>query len=72
MSFAPACPPELLANRPDVIAAEYALVNAFELTNVARADFYPALNLSATAGLQSLTLGNFSTLPPFLPPWLVA
>ncbi|MCP9234876.1 efflux transporter outer membrane subunit [Lewinella sp. JB7] len=52
-------PAQLLANRPDVAAAEYALVNAFELTNVARADFYPALRLSATAGLQSLTLGDF-------------
>ena len=52
-------PAQLLANRPDVIAAEYALVNAFQLTNVARADFYPALNLSATAGLQSLTLAKF-------------
>ncbi len=52
-------PAQLLANRPDVIAAEYGLINAFELSNVARADFYPALNLSATAGLQSLTLEKF-------------
>ncbi len=52
-------PAQLLANRPDVIAAEYALVNAFELTNVARADFYPSFTISATAGLQSLTLGKF-------------
>lgn len=47
-------PYELLANRPDVIAAEYALINSFELTNVARSDFYPALTLTATGGLQSL------------------
>ncbi len=52
-------PAQLLANRPDVIVAEYALINAFELTNVARADFYPALNISVTAGLQSLTLAKF-------------
>ena len=52
-------PAQLLANRPDVIAAEYALINAFELTNVARADFYPSLTLSATAGLQSLTFVDF-------------
>ena len=47
-------PAQLLANRPDVVAAEYALINAFELTNVARADFYPSFTFSATAGLQSL------------------
>ncbi|PPK88198.1 NodT family efflux transporter outer membrane factor (OMF) lipoprotein [Neolewinella xylanilytica] len=52
-------PAQLLANRPDVIAAEYGLINAFELVNVARADFYPSLTLSATVGLQSLTLGKF-------------
>ncbi|HDZ15529.1 MAG TPA: TolC family protein [Pricia sp.] len=48
-------PIQLLRNRPDVIAAEYSLVNAFELTNVARADFYPSLTLNATGGLQSLS-----------------
>lgn len=47
-------PVQLLANRPDVRAAEFALMNAFELTNVARANFYPSLNISATGGLQSL------------------
>ena len=52
-------PAELLANRPDLAAAELALVNAFELTNVARADFYPSLNLSVTAGLQSLRFADF-------------
>lgn len=49
-------PVQLLRNRPDVIAAEYNLVNAFELTNVAKANFYPSLTLSATGGLQSLEL----------------
>jgi len=49
-------PLQLLRNRPDVIAAEYNLVNAFELTNVAKSNFYPSLTLSATGGLQSLEL----------------
>ncbi len=49
-------PAQLLRNRPDVIAAEYRLVNAFELTNVARANFYPSITLSASGGLQSLDL----------------
>lgn len=49
-------PATLLRNRPDVIAAEYGLINAFELTNVARSQFYPSLTLTATGGLQSLEL----------------
>ncbi|MGC1240670.1 MAG: efflux transporter outer membrane subunit [Chryseosolibacter sp.] len=49
-------PLQLLRNRPDVIAAEFNLINAFELTNVAKSNFYPSLTLSATTGLQSLEL----------------
>ena len=51
-------PAQLLRNRPDVMAAEYNLVNAFELTNVARAGFYPSLSLSANGGFQSLELSE--------------
>ncbi len=47
-------PTLLLRNRPDVIVAEYAFVNNFELTNVALSNFYPSLTLSATGGFQSL------------------
>jgi NodT family efflux transporter outer membrane factor (OMF) lipoprotein len=47
-------PSLLLRNRPDVVAAEYRLIQAFELTNVARSNFYPALTLTATGGFQSL------------------
>jgi len=52
-------PAQLLANRPDVQEAEYAYRYAFELTNVARTAFYPALTISGSAGFSSLTLGNF-------------
>ena len=51
-------PIHLLRNRPDVIAAEYQLMNAFELTNIARSNFYPSLTLSATGGLQALDAGD--------------
>ena len=52
----------LLKNRPDVIAAEYGLINAFELTNVARSAFYPSLTVTAQGGLQSVDLKTwFST-----------
>lgn len=49
-------PATLLSNRPDVMAAEYALIQSFELTNVARSNFYPSLKLTATGGFQSLEL----------------
>lgn len=49
-------PLQLLSNRPDVLSAEYALINSFELTNVARSNFYPSLTLTANGGLQSLDL----------------
>ncbi|OBX26334.1 efflux transporter outer membrane subunit [Gelidibacter algens] len=49
-------PTTLLSNRPDVIAAEYNLIRAFELTNVARSNFYPSFTISATGGFQSLEL----------------
>ncbi|WP_026913799.1 efflux transporter outer membrane subunit [Christiangramia portivictoriae] len=51
-------PVQLLRNRPDVIAAEYNFVNAFELTNVAKSNFYPSLTLNATGGLQALDKGD--------------
>lgn len=52
----------LLSNRPDVIAAEYNLINKFELTNVARANFYPQFTITATGGLQSIDVSKwFST-----------
>lgn len=49
-------PARLLRNRPDVMAAEYALISDFELTNVANSSFYPSLTLTASGGLQSLEL----------------
>ncbi|WP_330443217.1 TolC family protein [Flavobacterium sp. C4GT6] len=49
----------LLSNRPDVVAAEYNLINKFELTNVARANFYPQFTITATGGLQSLEVDKW-------------
>lgn len=49
-------PAQLLANRPDVQAAELSFRQAFELTNVAKASFYPTLRLSAgSGGISALT-----------------
>ena len=52
-------PADLLTNRPDVLQAEYGLINAFELTNVAKSNFYPSLRLTAKGGFQSLELDNW-------------
>ncbi|MDA0178072.1 MULTISPECIES: efflux transporter outer membrane subunit [Mesoflavibacter] len=49
-------PATILRNRPDVMAAEFGLIQTFELTNVAKSNFYPSLTLSATSGLQSLDI----------------
>lgn len=55
-------PALLLSKRPDVIAAEYNLINTFELTNVARSNFYPSFKITATGGFQSIDLKEwFST-----------
>lgn len=47
---------QLLANRPDVFQAEYNLMQKLELTNAARASFYPSLRLTASGGLQALDI----------------
>lgn len=39
-------PAQLLAKRPDVQQAEFKFRSAFEMTNVARASFYPTITLS--------------------------
>ncbi len=54
-------PAQLLQNRPDVQAAEFALRSSLEDVNVARSFFYPALTLTATGGFSNLTLQDFFT-----------
>lgn len=51
-------PAQLLANRPDVMRAEYSLMNAFELTNAAKAQFYPSLRITGSGGIQSVDLDH--------------
>jgi outer membrane protein TolC len=52
-------PVQLLRNRPDVMLAEYGLMNAFELSNVARSNFYPTISVNATAGLESMNFDDW-------------
>lgn len=51
-------PAQLLANRPDVMRAEYNLMNTFELTNAAKAQFYPTLKITGNGGIQSLDIDH--------------
>lgn len=53
-------PAHMLANRPDVKAAEFNFKSAFELTNVAQASFYPSISLrSGFLGYGSNTVTDF-------------
>jgi outer membrane protein TolC len=51
-------PLQLLVNRPDVQEAEYQLRYYFELTNVARAYFYPSLTITAAGGLSNVNISQ--------------
>ena len=50
---------QLLKNRPDVQEAEFALREAFENVNIAKANFYPTLSITANGGLSALSLSDF-------------
>ena len=56
-------PAQLLANRPDVQAAEYALCSAHEQFNAARAALYPQLTLSGSVGPDANGIENWFSLP---------
>lgn len=49
-SFSTGVPLQLLANRPDVRAAELQLASAFYGVNIARSAFYPSLTIGGQAG----------------------
>ena len=64
-------PLNLLGRRPDIVSARLHAEAAAARIGVARADFYPSINLSAIAGLQSVGLdklfesaSRFATLGP--------
>jgi len=58
-------PINLLARRPDVIAARERIAAADAQRRAARAAFYPSVNLSALAGFASVSLSNLVSAESF-------
>ncbi len=51
-------PLRLIAHRPDIVAARWEIEVAAQQVGVARADFYPDVNLALFAGWNSIHLGD--------------
>ena len=58
-------PAQLLANRPDVLEAEYRLRYYYETAKSARANFYPSLTINARGGLTETSLNALFNQPVF-------
>lgn len=58
-------PALLLANRPDVVEAEYRLRYYYENARSARANFYPSLTINARGGLTETSLNALFNQPVF-------
>lgn len=58
-------PARLLANRPDVLEAEYRLRYYYETVKSARSNFYPALTISAQSGLTETSINALFNKPAF-------
>ena len=59
-------PIAMVARRPDVRAAELALVSANARVGISQANMYPALNISAGGGLESFKASNWFNIPSSL------
>lgn len=57
-AFAAGTPDEMLRRRPDVVAAEFSVLSAFEMTRAARVDKWPNLSLSAGLDAAAGSLAN--------------
>jgi multidrug efflux system outer membrane protein len=56
-------PSDLLERRPDVAENERLMASANEQIGIAQSAYYPGVNLSGGAGLNSISLTNLATLP---------
>ncbi|MBA2588072.1 MAG: efflux transporter outer membrane subunit [Alphaproteobacteria bacterium] len=58
-------PADLLARRPDILAAKARVEAAVQGREAAHADFYPDINLAALAGFQAIGLSNLLSANAF-------
>jgi len=65
-SSADGLPVAILTKRPDVKAAEYALMAANARVGIRQAAMYPSLNINASGGLNSLATSNWFNIPASL------
>jgi NodT family efflux transporter outer membrane factor (OMF) lipoprotein len=63
VTITPSLPSTLLERRPDIAEAEYKVQAANANIGVARAAFFPAVNLSAGLGFESAIFGNLLSRP---------
>jgi outer membrane protein, multidrug efflux system len=61
--FSIGVPAMLLSRRPDVKAAEYAVVSANSKTGLAKANMYPTLTITPSAGTNSFRFDSWFDLP---------
>ncbi|MCS4301561.1 NodT family efflux transporter outer membrane factor (OMF) lipoprotein [Chryseobacterium sp. BIGb0232] len=61
--FETGVPVDMLANRPDVKAAEYDLMISNVRTNLAKIDMYPTFSITASSGLNSFNFSNWINIP---------
>jgi len=59
-------PAAILSRRPDVRAAESAIIAANAQAGIAQANMYPALNITAGVGLESFKMSNWFSIPASL------
>jgi multidrug efflux system outer membrane protein len=59
-------PSEILSRRPDVKSAELELVMANSRVGISKAQMYPALQITATGGLNSFKASNWFNVPASL------
>jgi NodT family efflux transporter outer membrane factor (OMF) lipoprotein len=55
----PNLPADLVSRRPDLVAARWRVDATLHDIKVAKAEFYPDINLTASAGLDALGFGRF-------------
>ena len=61
--FPTGVPANLLSRRPDVKAAEYAVMSANAKSGLSKAAMYPALSLTPSVGMNSFRFNNWFDLP---------